>query len=320
MNVTIIQGMYSRMDAPLIAAIQTIVNNMLSSVAGILTIAVTLYVGITGLMIMLGAPNSEPIWTLVKRCATAIAVAGFLQAATYNQYVTQFVMHDMPASISSSVTGSEQVGATGFDHVWNQAFAAGLIVWKGAGWNIGLMVVVGLYWFIAAIAIGYSFMMWLATHVFLGMFTIAGPLVILGYLFGMTKTLLERWVGAILSLFFLQLFIAALLSVILVTEGEMLAAIAATSDNPFEQLQGLFGCVLLFLVAYDMIKQAPGYAVALAGGIYFHANAIGTATFGAAIRATQSVRGAAANAGVAAQRRMNARAYPAGRSLSGATP
>ena len=103
----------------------------------------------------------------------------------------------------------------------------------------------------------------------------------------------------------------------------MLATIQSKSDNPWAQIQTLFSSVILFLVAYDVMRQLPGLATSLAGGMYFHATTIGQATFGAAMaygaaagRAGQAAVAGAVSGGGA---RRGQRA-PAGPSLSGATP
>ncbi len=324
MNWSVFATLFQQIDVPLLAAIKTMVSNMESAVAGILTACMTIYVGVSGIMILLGR-GSQPLMLIVERFIKAAAVAYFLQAASFNQYVTDFVLTTLPGAIASAVSGSTTVGADAFDKIWNAAFAGGLLVWKNLEiTDIGQMIIVALYWGVAAVSIGYGFLVWMISNIFLGLFVIIGPLAILAFLFGPTRALFERWVGAVLSMLFLQLFIIALLSVILRAEVQMLITVMNVSGNPFEQIKILFGAIILFVVAYDAIKQLPAAATALAGGLYFHANTVGRATFGAAAAyaaaAVSGARSAAAGAGAAAQRRLTSRPAPAGASLSGATP
>lgn len=328
MTWNIFQSIYSQVDGPLLAAIRALVANMEAAVATILVTCLTIYVALSGYMILFGR-GSEPVMLIAERFIKGAAVAFFLQAAAYDTYVTNFVLTALPGAIASAVSGTTTVGAQAFDHIWNVAFAGALAVIKNLGWtDIGLWILVAIYLLIAAISCAYGFMVWLASHIILGLFVIVGPLAILGFLFGPTRALFERWIGAVLSVLFLQLFVTATLSVILAAENSLLTKIQANADNSIAQIQVLFAAIILFLVAYDVVKQLPGVATALAGGLYFHANTIGRATFGAAVSyasaAFSGARSAAAGAGHAAQTRLNARApraHPApGPSLSGATP
>ncbi len=322
MNWNVFQTLFDTIDAPLIDAIKTLVSNMESAVASILLACMTIYVALTGIMILLGR-GDNPLMLIVERVIKGATVASFLQAASFNQYVTDFVLTTLPVAITSAVSGSTTVGASAFDKIWNAAFAGGLMVAENLGiTDFGMWIVVVVYWAAAVVSIAYCFLVWIASHVFLGLFVIVGPLAILAYLFGPTRALFERWIGAVLSMLFLQLFVVALLSVILKAESAMLLKILKADANPFAQIKILFAAMILFLVAYDIVKQLPSASTSLVGGIYFHANTVGRATFGAAAAyvaaAVSGARSAAAGAGAAAQTRLTSR--PAGRPLSGATP
>jgi type IV secretion system protein VirB6 len=319
---------YNNINPALTSSVNNVVASMLSGVSGILTTAMTLYVAVVGLMVISGrmAMPIRDVWFLFAKAAV---VAVFLQASQYDTYVRDFFLTTLPNSLTTGITGSAgTVGASSFDHIWNKAFGGGLAVWKNTSWtDIGLQILIVVYWMAAAVATAFGFLVWMASHVFIGLFVAIGPAMICMFLFSPTRPMFERWIGALVSMTLLQVMVVILLVVLIGAENTLLANISTAggggtgTGGAIAQVQVLFGAIILFVVAVAVIVQLPGAASSLAGGMHFYAQSFGRATFGRAAAAGQSVtagiRGMAGNAGRAAQARLTgSHTMPPGPSLS----
>jgi type IV secretion system protein VirB6 len=152
------------------------------------------------------------------------------------------------------------------------------------------------------------------------LFVAVGPLIVGMFLFPATRSIFERWIGLLLSMIFLQVFVVSLLVMLMAAENALLANIdSAANGNPFAQVQVLFGAIILLIFVSVAVVQLPGAATAFAGGMQFHANVLARETFGRSLTlASGAARGAvrlAAAQGRAARERLTARPTP-GPSLS----
>jgi type IV secretion system protein VirB6 len=324
-NWTLFADIAGRVEDPLLTAINGVTDSLLVAVAGPFRAALVIYVALVGFMITAGK-MTEPLRDTWGRLGKGTAVALFLTAATYNQYVRDFFLHGIPNDLTAAITGAAgTIGADSFDHVWNKAFAGGLAVWKNLSWtDFGLQSLIVVYWMSGAVATAFGFLVWLVSHIMLGLFVAIGPLIVGMFLFPATRSIFERWIGAMLSMIFLQVFVVTMLVVLTGAENALLANITtAGGGNPVAQIQVLLGAIILFIVAGVIIVQLPGAAAALAGGMHFHANVLARATFGSAIalgqRTVSGTRQLAGNAGHAAQRRLTAGRIP-GPSMSSSLP
>jgi type IV secretion system protein VirB6 len=325
MTWTLFADIAKQIEEPLLRAVSGVTDTLLSGVAGPFKAAMILYVAMVGLMIVSGR-MTEPLRDTWGRLAKGAAVAFFLTAGAYNHYVRDLFLNGIPNDIVNAITGAAggTVNAAAFDHVWNRAFAGGLAVWKNLGrFDFGLMVIIGLYWLAAAVATSFGFLVWLVSHILLGLFVAVGPLIVGMFLFPATRSIFERWIGALLSMIFLQVFIVTLLVVLIGAENTLLASItSAGGGNPMAQIQVLFGAIILFIIASVVVVQLPGAATALAGGMHFHANSLARATFGQSVAlASRAAAGAlqlGASKGRAIQLRRTAGSAP-GPSMSTTT-
>ena len=317
MNWGLFASIANQIENPLLNAVSSVADTLIAAVAAPFQAAMILYVAMVGLMIVSGR-MSEPLRDTWGRLAKGAAVAFFLTAGGYNQYVRDLFLNGIPNDIVNTITGATggHVDAAAFDHIWNKAFGGGLAVWKNLGtFDFGLMLVICMYWFAAAVATAFGFLVWLVSHILLGLFVAVGPLIVGMFLFPATRSIFERWVGLLLSMIFLQVFVVSLLVVLIGAENVLLGNItSAGGGNPMAQIQVLFGAIILFIIASVIVVQLPGAATALAGGMHFHANALVRATFGqSAARTSRAAGGAlrlAASQGRAAQLRLTARPTP----------
>jgi type IV secretion system protein VirB6 len=320
---TTFQDLYQQINTPIQTKATAIAGSFLSGIQGPLKAALAIYVAWIGYSILVGWIR-EPLTGTAWRLAKAGAIVFFLSAANYNQYILNFFLHDLPNSIASAISGQAgTVGAQGLDHIWDNTFTAGLSVWKSLGtFDFGLELLVVVYWVVAAISLGFGFLVWVMSYFLLALYVAVGPAFVPMYLFSGTRGWAERWLGATLSMVLLQVFVTVVLVVLLAAEGTLLAGVTAagnaapaasalpfdpmsglslpasgpitTSANAIGQIQPLIGAIVLFFVALVAMVQLPGAAAAIAGGAHFHAGALAGASFGLGAAATYTAARAAA--------------------------
>jgi len=320
MNWAVFQSIFDQVETPLLQQVNAMSDSFLGAVAGPLRAAMVIYVALVGVMIISGRMN-EPLRDTWGRLAKGAAIAAFLTAGTYNRIVRDFFLNGLPNDLTATISGGAgTVNAGAFDAVWNNAFGGGLAIWKSLSFtDFGFELIIAIYWLAALVATAFGFLVWMASHIILGLYVAVGPVLLATFLFPATRSLAERWVGSMLSMILLQVFVISLLVVLTGAENSLLVNINAAGGKAVEGIQIILGVVILFVVAGVIVVQLPAAAAAIAGGMHFYANILARATFGQAARlggrAIGAARQAAGNAGRSAQRRLTAGHTP-GPSLS----
>lgn len=320
MNWAVFQSIFDQVETPLLQQVNAMSDSLVGGVAGPLRAAMVIYVALVGMVIITGRMN-EPLRDTWVRLARGATIVAFLTAGTYNQFVRDFFLNGLPNDLTAAISGgSGTVNASAFDAVWNKAFAGGLTIWKSLSLaDFGFELIVAIYWLAALIATAFGFLVWMASHIILGLYVAVGPLLLATFLFPATRSLGERWVGSMLSMILLQVFVIALLVVLTGAENSLLGNINAAGGKAVQGIQIIFGVVILFVVAGVIVVQLPAAAAAIAGGMHFYAHTLARATFGGAAalggRAIGAARRVADHAGRAAHRRLTAGRTP-GPSLS----
>jgi len=280
MNWQIFAQLSGLIQPPMVAAAQNVVGSMISAVAGILQSVLAVYIAFAGYQMFTGhmAEPARDVWLRIVKGAFVVFL---LTAGNYTTYVTNLVLTGIPQDISTAL-GGNGVSAAIFDHIWNVAFKGGLLVSKQANWyDFGIEGLVLAYWFAAVIACVLCFAIWQSAQILLALIVAIGPLVCPMLLFNATRSVFERWIGALLGMLFLQIMVIVLLTVLVQAENSLLQG-AFASTNVIAQMQGLFAPIIMFGIAALLVWQLPGAATALAGGMHFHAYALHQATFGKA--------------------------------------
>ena len=319
MNFTPFQNITAQIEQPLLNGVDRVSDRMLAAIGGPLHWALVIYIAWLGYGIAFGR-LTEPLRDTWGRIGKAAAIAGLLTAGTYNPWIRDFFLNGLSNDLLGTITGT--VSPQAFDQVWGVAFEGGLAVWKSLSWtDIGFQMLIVLYWLMALLASALGFLIYMISHLLLGLYVSLGPVFIATYFFAATRSLAERWVGSVLTMIVLQFLTVSLLVLLIPAENQMLAGIGTVGvlGDAIAKIHALFAAIVLFAVAIGVLIQLPGAASALAGGFHYHAGSIARATFGTAAKFGRSAAGGVhqvlANAGVGAQRRLTA-SHPPGRPLS----
>ena len=291
----IFQVLFDQLETPFLAGISALVASFSNYARAPIQAALILYIAITGYFMLTGHGTS--LNTTMERILKLCLVAWFATDATaYTSWVQNFFLTQLPADLAQAVVqgngGRVATNAAAFDIVWKQAWQAGLVVWQRLSvTDIGEEAVVIAFWLAAILSVGIAFAIWLMSQIVLGLFIIVGPLMIGLALFGATKSVFSRWIGALLSSMLLQVGILILLSLtIRTTAGLVVQILTYHGTNAYEQIGLLLNGIIVFLLCGILAFQMPSWASSLAGGMSFHGGAL------AYIMLTQ-MRGASSLAG-----------------------
>lgn len=281
------------------------------------------------------APDAHPLSDIERkllRCAIAFSIA--TGAATYHQFVADFALTGLPSWLGATLTGgftgnSIQVGAAAFDNIWNSAYMAGSAVEAHlSSWgDIGLHLLVALYWVVSGAVVAVAFGAWLFAYVAIVLLVGIGPLFVAFLAFPATHGMFSRWMGSLLGAVLLQAFIVALLVLVTGAEAAIIGQVASVGQDG-SQLAGqvvhlgqlLLGGLLLFVVCGYMLFELRGLVMGIVSGgaVDFRPvmAVINTAVTAAAVRAAGAARATAGKAGSSGAGAIAS----ASRSLSSAKP
>lgn len=275
----VFQTLFDQLETPFLAGVAGLVAAFADYARAPIQAALILYVAVSGYMLMIGqgGSGSAVMQKILKLCL----VAWFATDATaYTTWVANFFMTQLPADLTQAIVqgngGRVATSAAAFDILWKQSWMAGLSVWQRLSVaDLGEEIVVVAFWIAAILSTGIAFAIWLMSQIVLALFIIVGPLMIALPLFGATREIFSRWIGALISSVLLQVGILILLSLtVRVTAGLIVQTMAYNGSNSYEQLGLLCNLIIVFLLCGILAIQMPAWASSLAGGMSFHGGAV----------------------------------------------
>lgn len=323
---TVFATIFGKIQPPIAGWVDQTINTLAGQIK--LPLLATFVVFIAGYsLIRTLAPDAHPLSSLERkllRCAIAFNIA--TGAAAYHQFVADFALTGLPAWLGTTLTGgfntaSVQVGAAAFDNIWNSAYMAGSAV-EGhlSSWgDIGLHLLVSLYWVVSGAVVAVAFGAWLFAYVAIVLLVGIGPVFVAFLAFPATHGMFSRWLGSLLGAVFLQAFIVALLVLVAGAEASIIGQVASAGQDG-SQLAGqvvhlgqlLLGGLLLFVVCGYMLFELRGLVTGIvSGGAVDFRPVMATVSTAAAALAMRA--GTAARAGVAGSATAGAGAIAAAR-------
>lgn len=277
----------SAVETPLLVTIGQVTDAFVAYVSTPLRVLAILYIVITGIMLVRGELR-EPADVLLGRfLRLALVLFAVTGAGIYQEYVTNLFLITLPNSLAAALqgAGAQALDARQFDQVWLDAWAAGLEVWKNLDiTDISEKLIVALFWLAAILSTIVAFAIWQVSRLILALLVAIGPLLIPAALFGPTRALFERWIGAMIGCIVLQLAVTTLLYIVLDVELQVVGQVVAVggTDDPMAMIRIMLSGVIFFSIAAYVALQLPALATAVAGGLHFHAGALVRGMRGAA--------------------------------------
>jgi type IV secretion system protein VirB6 len=280
-------------DQNLISGISSIIDNGLSWAQPQVRAGATLFILISAWLVLTGRMDKS---VLAGRVVRIMAVAALLTSAgTFNTYVRDVFLTEIPSTIGSALTGSAVYDpAAQFDALWNatQRIAATVLA-EATGWTqVGERIAIRILMGVSFVALVVSFLMWVIARVVMGMVIALGPFLIGLYLFDATRPFVDRWVGKLVSLTLVQVSISVMLQMLMTGFNSYVRAVqgslGASLDEKIGSLMQVgawYWCGLLLIAALTTVAYSIGGG--LAGSFAPHTQALGQAMDRASIRASE---------------------------------
>jgi type IV secretory pathway VirB6-like protein len=309
--------MFTTYNTSLITASQTVANSLLSIGGPQLTGAITLVIVVIGVMMLFHKMTlaDGTLW-VVK----AIMIASILSTGMYTQYVQTMFLTTIPNMIASTI-GTAASGLTvpqQFDLLRSAADhnAAAMLAATShidqLGQNISIRFAInGIDFFLFC-----CFVVDLLAAALAAVVAPAGAVLLIFYLFQHTRRWAENWIGKMVSLMLLQLFVAILLQVIIAQFTGYMRTSEAQSVSGIdidEAINALWSIAWTFGVGLLLLVSLPAIASSIGGG---HVSNLVVAP----IRFGQVQMARAVASGIRAANRSSGRISNAATSARSATP
>lgn len=251
--------------APLEHFISSGSSNLASAVAGPLTLAVTLYVIITGILMMLGKIDTPIREIALRVIKLGIIIALVKESGTYQQFVTGIFFETLPNEITSALSSGSPMTGSSLDGLMSQVQQTATDIMKQAGWDFtivtygmaGLALIV-----IALISMAVSFVVTLYAKIALSLVLALGPVFIACALFDSTRRMTEAWFAQVINYVVLQVLVVALGSLLI----DILDSQVAQATSLGDALMIPISLGATFVAAGYILYQLPQLAASLAGG------------------------------------------------------
>lgn len=299
------QNVATAFDSNLISAINTVINSGLMWARPQVRAAATLFILISGWLVLTGRMDKN---VLAGRVLRIMVVAALLtSSATFNTYVRDLFLQDIPNTVGSALTGGTVYApAAQFDALWaaTQRMAATVLAQANGYTQLGERLAIRFFMALSFVALVIIFLMWIVARVVMGFVIALGPFLIGLALFDATRPFVDRWVGKLVSLTLVQVSISVMLQMLMsgfnnyvrATQGNMGAGLDERM-GALLQLAAWYWCGLLLIGALTGVAYSIGGG--LAGSFAPHTQALGEAidrTMAAMQRGSDKKAAAAANA------------------------
>ena len=239
-------------------------SNLANSLTGPLSVAMTLYVVLFGMLILKGSVQ-EPIMDFAFRMMKLGVIMTLVRnAGDYQTYVSTLFFETLPNEISQALNTGATPTASTFDALLDKGQKSAQQVWDRAGWPVdivtgvgGLLVIVSSF---VVASIGYVVSLY--ARLALAIVLAIGPAFVALAMFQATRRFTEAWIGQLANFVILQVLVVGVGSVLIASVDTTFTAIEAYGDVLMRPIALGAICLASLYVFY----QLPGIASALASG------------------------------------------------------
>ena len=262
------EGMFSVVDQALDQYITNTATDLIAYITPMFTSMLIVWIAIWGYLMMFGKV-SEPLQEGVFR----ILRIGFimtlgLTVGTYMGVVVDVLAHG-PEKVAAVITGSNGGAAAILDSLFSRVLAVADQAWDKAGVMSGdfgmYLVAILILVFGGGVAIVVAFLL-LASKVATTVLLAIGPLFIIGLLFNSTQRFFESWLGMVIN-FGMLLVLGSAIGRMVIDVSEAFMNIVESSASSMASMTTSAYLIAFFALGILVLKQVPGIASALGGGV-----------------------------------------------------
>ncbi len=255
----------------LLSAYMAMHDAVLGGNVPLLTLCVTLFVALYGWGIWSGRLSASIPEISGRLAILVIVFLGVTDVGYFNSILRVFFLN-VPDGIANALVGA---GGTNdvrlaLDQCFDSAFRAASAIWGHAGWTDILLNLLGILIIVAVtVFVGYACFLLALSKVATCILLALTPLMFIGLLFPLTRTIFERWLGLLFNFWFVPILTFLVLSfVVHVTQDA-----AQQVEIAFETTggHGAMNVVARFLgccaIAFLLLLQVMLMASTLGGGV-----------------------------------------------------
>ncbi len=277
---TVFNDVFAKIDASIGIYISGTAANVISFLVPLFNSLLIIYLALWGIAHLLGQID-EPLRDGIRRIIKVVLIISFaLNIGLYSGTIVN-LLFGAPEQISSVVTGTAPTSAV-LDNLLAKGFMLGWTTWEKGGIvsNLGMYVVALMVWIATIIVLGYAAFLLLFSKLAMAVLLALGPLFITLLLFSTTQKFFEMWLAQVVNYGFLMIFSIALTQLLLGLSESLLNSVVASSAAFGISIEDAISLVLVSVISFLILRQAPQIAMGLGGGV-----ALATQGFvGAALR------------------------------------
>jgi type IV secretory pathway VirB6-like protein len=275
-GIAIFHTIFEQFDVQFMAAVNSTANNMLAAVAPLALFAIAAWIAGT-MAIELYSPGAEPLMLFVRKIIRAALLVALLTAASYTELFEKFALTTLPNELIAAATGNTQgTGALtpdAFDRLLQGGWGSAMLIIKNvSAWSpqsVLLALIAAIEFIVGGLFIAVGFVVWISTHVSLGLLITIGPLMICTMLWDKTLFMFRGWISTLLSLIMSQVLLVAFLALLLVTANNLLQAMAtantANINDIAAQVAYIVSSGMLYLMVFYLSPKILGLAQSVIG-------------------------------------------------------
>ncbi len=264
------QNVSAAFDANLISAVNGVISSGLAWARPQVRAAATLFILISGWLVLTGRMDKS---VLAGRVIRIMIVAALLTSAgTFNTYVRDLFLQNIPSTVGSALTGGVTYApAAQFDALWGatQRIAATMLAEATGYTQFGERLVIRALMGISFVALVMIFLMWVVARVLMGFVIALGPFLIGLALFDATRPYVDRWVGKLVSLTLVQVSVSVMLQMLMSGFNNYVRAAQANPGGSLDEKIGAFlqvgawyWCGLFLIASLTVVAYSIGGGLA----------------------------------------------------------
>lgn len=261
---------------PLAGYITSTSSSVISSITGVATTLLLIYIMFWGWSMMRGV-ITEPVTDGVTRMVKLAIIMGIaLSAGRYASFMVDFLWN-APDAMASVVAGSKSEDKVSFLDALFEKMWVYSTEWEKAADenksavgipNLGQLFMAWLIRIVAALMTGYAAFLFVLAKIAIAVLLAIGPIFILITIFESTRKYFESWLSQCLNFGLVIILTAAVLKIVgTYIESSVMKAGAAATGSPNPSFFDGFVLVILCAICFVMLLQIMAMSSGLAGGV-----------------------------------------------------
>jgi hypothetical protein len=278
------------MDAMMTTSMDVSIGGLVDYALRPMLLCVSVYYIIEGIKLAQGQAKSAGEYILeLAKIGFALWIA--TNQDVYTRVVRDFFYEGIPTALGTAVVARGGAGAfvaggvkgtaAVFDQVWDLMIAACANVLRGASmWDFGPQLAVILTEIGSGIALIAMALVYLFGRFILSVVLVLGVIAIALYPIPATSQILERWLGKVTSLLFLQVAVVVVVQLVLTGDQQFMDHMTQPGTGLPMMIQGLLSMVVWFCMGAFAMYALPAVAYSLGTGVTSSALPAVAALFG----------------------------------------